>query len=110
VTLFPEGSTSPGDGLMEFKKTLLESAVRSRCRVLPVAIKYLAVDGARYDESTRDTVAWYGDMTFFPHLVRLAATKSIEVDRRADDRHGCGAFPDPRLAQAAGRRRQDQDR
>lgn len=79
VALFPEGTTSPGDRLLEFKKTLLEAAVRSRCRVRPVAIEYRAVDGAPYDSSNRDAVAWYGDMRFFPHLVRLAATRSIDV-------------------------------
>jgi 1-acyl-sn-glycerol-3-phosphate acyltransferase len=79
VTLFPEGTTSPGDRLLAFKKTLLEAAVRSRCRVRPVAIEYLAVDGAPYDSSNRDAVAWYGDMRFFPHLIRLAATRSIDV-------------------------------
>lgn len=79
VTLFPEGSTSPGDKLLEFKKTLLEAAIRSRCRVLPVTIEYLAVDEARYDETNRDDVAWYGDMTFFPHLLRFASRRSVDV-------------------------------
>lgn len=79
VTLFPEGSTSPGDKLLEFKKTLLEAAIRSRCRVLPVTIEYLAIDEARYDETNRDDVAWYGDMTFFPHLLRFAGRRSIDV-------------------------------
>ena len=79
VILFPEGTTSPGDRLLEFKKTLLEAAIRSRCRVHPVAIEYLAIDGVRYDSTNRDTVAWYGDMTFFPHLLRFASTRSIDV-------------------------------
>lgn len=79
VTLFPEGSTSAGDGLMEFKRTLLESAVRSRCLVLPLCLKYERVDERAYDASNRDQVAWYGEMTFFPHLWRLMSTKSIDV-------------------------------
>ena len=79
VTLFPEGSTSPGEGLMDFKKTLLESAIRSRCRVLPVCLKYEKVSGRRYDASNRDRVAWYGDMAFFPHLWRLMGTRSIDA-------------------------------
>jgi 1-acyl-sn-glycerol-3-phosphate acyltransferase len=79
VALFPEGTTSPGDGLLEFKRSLLESAIRSRCRVLPVCIRYERIDGQRYDQSNRDRVAWYGDMTFFPHLWQLMTTKSIDV-------------------------------
>ncbi len=69
VTLFPEGSTSDGHRLLPFKKTLLESAVRSSCRVVPVCLKYQVPEG----------VAWYGDMTFFPHLWQLMRIKSIEA-------------------------------
>jgi 1-acyl-sn-glycerol-3-phosphate acyltransferase len=79
VTLFPEGSTSCGDHLMEFKRTLLESAIRSRCRVLPLCVRYERIDGQRYDKGNRDLVAWYGDMTFFPHLWQLMTTRSIDV-------------------------------
>lgn len=80
VTLFPEGSTSPGDRLLDFKKTLLEAAVRSRCRVAPAVIRYTAIDGKAFDVTNRDAVAWYGDMTFLPHLLRLAATRSVDVE------------------------------
>ncbi len=69
VTLFPEGSTSNGEHLMEFKKTLLESAIRSSCRVVPVCL--------RYDQAPE--VAWYGEMTFFPHLWSLMQTKTIRA-------------------------------
>lgn len=69
VTLFPEGSTSNGEYLMEFKKTLLESAVRSRCRVVPVCIRY----------ERPHEIAWYGEMTFFPHLWSLMRTSGSKV-------------------------------
>lgn len=79
VALFPEGSTSPGDKLLEFKKTLLESAIRSRCRVLPLCVRYERIGGETYDLSNRDQVAWYGDMTFFPHFWRLMRLSSVEA-------------------------------
>lgn len=79
VTLFAEGSTSSGASLLDFKKTLLEAAVRSRCKVLPVAIRYEAINDCAFDASNCDAVAWYGDMTFFPHLLRLLATRSVDV-------------------------------
>ncbi len=69
VTLFPEGSTSNGEHLLEFKKTLLESAIRSSCRVVPVCL--------RYDQAHE--VAWHGEMTFFPHLWSLMQTRTIGV-------------------------------
>jgi 1-acyl-sn-glycerol-3-phosphate acyltransferase len=69
VTLFLEGSTSDGERLLEFKKSLLEAALRSSCRVIPICLEYERVS----------EVAWYGDMTFFPHLWRLMRSRTIEA-------------------------------
>jgi len=79
VVLFPEGTTSPGDRLLEFKQTLLESAVRSRCRVVPLCLRYERIDGHCFGTSNRDQVAWYGPMKFFPHFWQLMARRSIDV-------------------------------
>lgn len=79
VTLFPEGSTSSGEEILEFKRTLLEAALRSRCRVIPVCLRYERVDGRPYGLTNKDSVAWYGKMTFFPHLWRLMLLRSIDV-------------------------------
>ena len=79
VALFPEGTTSAGEQLLPFKKSLFEAAVRSRCQVVPVCIRYQTIDGQTFDASNRDTIAWYGSMQFFPHLWQLMMTKSVEV-------------------------------
>jgi len=79
VVIFPEGTTSAGDRLMEFKRSLLESAVRSRSRVIPLCLRYDGVDGQSFDASNRDQVAWYGDMKFFPHFWQLMSRRSIDV-------------------------------
>lgn len=79
VTLFPEGSTTHGQEMKPFKSTLLDAALKSRCQVVPVCLRYERVDGRAFDEENRDLVAWYGEMTFFPHLWRLMRAKSIDV-------------------------------
>lgn len=79
VTLFPEGSTTNGEEFLGWKSSLLESAMRSRCRVIPVCLRYDAIDGRPFGPANRDVVAWYGDMTFFPHLLRLLTVESIDV-------------------------------
>jgi 1-acyl-sn-glycerol-3-phosphate acyltransferase len=80
VMLFPEGSTSDGSRFLRFKSTLVEAAVRSRVKIAPICIRYTAVDGVPFGDANRDDVAWYGDMTFFPHLMRVLATRRIDCE------------------------------
>lgn len=80
VMLFPEGSTSDGSTFLRFKSTLVEAAIRSRAKVQPLSLRYLTVDGEPFGERNRDNVAWYGDMAFFPHLVRLLSTRRIDCE------------------------------
>ncbi len=73
VMFFPEGSTSDGGAFLDFKSTLLESALRTRSKVIALCLRYSDVE----------RVAWYGDMTFFPHFLGLirspAVTASLTV-------------------------------
>lgn len=80
VVFFPEGSTSNGEAFLPFKRPLLEAAVRSRARVLPVCVNYVSVNGEPVSDNTRDYVAWYGDMTFFPHLVKLLSLRHLHAE------------------------------
>ena len=68
VIVFSEGTTSNGKEVLLFKSTLFESVAYSGHTVCPVAIRY---------ES--DDIAWYGDMTFMPHLLKILSLKKINV-------------------------------
>lgn len=72
VVLFPEGTSSDGVQVLPFKPTLLQAALDTDSVIVPAAIFYHAEGGdvARH-------VCYWGDATFFPHLVRLAALKKI---------------------------------
>ncbi len=80
VALFPEGTTSNGDGVMPFKTPLISIAQRAGVNILPICMKYIKVNGEDISESNRDLVYYYGDMNFFDHFFKLLAVKSIEVE------------------------------
>lgn len=79
VVVFPEGTTSDGSHFLDFKKSLLESALRCRSQVTALCLKYESVDGEPFGGGNADKVAWYGDMTFMPHFKGLLRTRGIEA-------------------------------
>lgn len=79
VMIFPEGTSTNGHEILPFKKSLLMSAVEAKRRILPVAIRYVRIDGAPFDKVNCDKVAWYGDMTFADHFVGLCSLKSVKA-------------------------------
>ncbi len=79
VMLFPEGTSTNGDAVKEFRKSLFQTAILAQCPVLPLCINYKKLNGKEIDESNRDQLYWYGDMTFAPHFMKLLGSK-IEVE------------------------------
>jgi len=80
VALFPEGTTSNGDTVQPFKNSLMTAAVTTGTGLLPVCIRYRAVNGDLVDLTNRDALYYYGGTTFFQHLPRLLALRSIDVE------------------------------
>lgn len=80
VTLFPEGTTSNGDTVRPFKNSLLTAAISTGAAILPVCIRYRAVDGKAVTAENRDSVFYYGATTFFEHLPRLLALRAIDAE------------------------------
>lgn len=79
VVLFPEGTSTNGRTVKEFRKSLFQVPVNAGCPILPVCIKYKTIDGKAIDDSNRDLVYWYGDMDFAPHFMKLL-NRRIEVE------------------------------
>jgi 1-acyl-sn-glycerol-3-phosphate acyltransferase len=79
VLLFPEGTSTDGTGIRDFRRSLFQIALNVNCPILPVCIKYTKIDGEPITDSNRDLIAWYGDMTFAPHFLKLLNHK-IEVE------------------------------
>ncbi len=80
IMVYPEGTSSNGEKVLPFKKSLLMSAVNAEKDILPVCIKYREINGRPFSPENRDHVCWYGDMTFLPHFMELLKTKKVIVD------------------------------
>lgn len=59
ITLFPEGGTTPGEGVGPFKPFLFGAIGGSQVWVQPFTILYTRVDGRPLTHDTRDLVYWY---------------------------------------------------
>lgn len=75
VVIFPEGTSSDGSGVLPFYPSLLEPAVEAGVPITSAYLNYQVEQGT----VARD-VAYWGDMTFFPHLLRLLAVKKIAAE------------------------------
>ena len=74
VSIFAEGTSSPGDAVLPFRPALFEGAVTSRVPVLPAALGYrIPADPTL----VRERGCWWGEMEFAPHLLALAALPPI---------------------------------
>lgn len=80
VTLYPEGTSSDGQGLLPLKKTLMTSAAGTGVPIKPVVINFNKVNGEKVSSKWRNHICWYGEQTFFPSLFLMFELDSIEVD------------------------------
>ncbi len=84
VVLFPEGMTSPGLEVLQFRPPLLEHAASENIEVSYSAIRYRALKGK---EPAYKSVSWWGGTPLHKHLYLLASNKKIMVTIRfGDDR------------------------
>lgn len=69
VLLFPEGTTTRGDGVLPFKSALFEAAVRAGAPVVPLALGGVVEDGAPH------ALCWTGSTSLLAHLPTVAAAR-----------------------------------
>ncbi len=79
VILFPEGTTSDGNRVLEFKSSLLSTVENKHFLIQPVVIKYQHINGIPLNRWLKPSIAWYGDMELFGHLKNLINLFSIRV-------------------------------
>lgn len=80
VLIFPEGTSTNGDGVLPFKRSLLKAAISAEVDVQPLCLQYLKGDGTPLTITERDNVCWYGDAGFVPHLWRLLGMRKIRAN------------------------------
>jgi 1-acyl-sn-glycerol-3-phosphate acyltransferase len=74
VVIFPEGTSTGGGEVLPFYPSLFEPAIENG---VPITAAYLSyeVEGG----TVADDVAYWGTMTFFPHLLRLLRLRKIKA-------------------------------
>lgn len=79
VTIFPEATSTNGEAVIRFRKPLYNAAKFSNTHITPICLNYTHVNGKKISTQTRDSVCWYDDMTFFPHLMDFSSLRSLNV-------------------------------
>jgi 1-acyl-sn-glycerol-3-phosphate acyltransferase len=80
IALFPEGTSTNGETIKEFRKSLFQTSIIAQKPILPICVRYRTLDGKPIQtQEQRDIVCWYADMTFVPHFWKLMGHR-IEVE------------------------------
>ena len=73
VVLFPEGTTTDGSQVLRFHSSMLQTAIDAGVAVTPCAVRYEVSEGTEID------VAWWGEMTLAPHVLKLLARRWVRA-------------------------------
>ena len=79
VFIFPEGTTSDGNRVLDFKSSSFSALEGQNFSIQPIVIVYSDLNGIPINRWLRPVIAWYGDMDLKPHLLKLASLRSIKV-------------------------------
>lgn len=80
VTIFPEATSTNGDEVLRFRKPLFNAALFAKANVQPVVINYRKISRQKITKANRDTVCWYGDMSFAPHFLGFLKHHTFEIE------------------------------
>ncbi len=79
VFIFPEGTTSDGNRVLEFKSSSFSSVENQNFTIQPIVIVYSDLNGIPINRWLRPLIAWYGNMDLKPHLFKLVGLMSIKA-------------------------------
>jgi 1-acyl-sn-glycerol-3-phosphate acyltransferase len=77
VVLFPEGTSTDGSEILPFRSSLLAATAKTDIDVVPACLKYMTINSESFNSSNKDTICWYGDMSFAPHFLNLIKTEEL---------------------------------
>lgn len=80
VTLYPEGTSTNGEKILPFKKSLMTAAAGSGAPLLPIVLNYTHVNGEPMSDKWRDSVCWYGDISFEAAIWKMFAAREIVAE------------------------------
>lgn len=79
VCMFPEGTTSDGNRVLDFKSSSFSALENQKFLVQPIIIFYSDLNGIPINRWLRPVIAWYGDMDLKPHILKLVSLRSIKI-------------------------------
>lgn len=79
VLVFPEGTSTNGERLLPFQPIHFQAPLIARSGIVPVSIIYTRVNKEAFGPDNRDRVCWYGQVSFYQHLLSLLESGEIEV-------------------------------
>ena len=84
IVLFPEGTSSDGNRVLNFKSSLFAavSLADRETDVQTIALAYTYLGGVPLGRRTRPMVAWYGDMEMGSHVWSLLKAGPLDVHVR----------------------------
>lgn len=78
VVLYPEATSTNGEGILPFKRTLITAAAHAEVPVLPYVFNFREINGEKgFKLKYRDSVCWYGDISFVTAIWRAFGLKSL---------------------------------
>lgn len=80
ILVFPEGTSSNGEGVFPFKKAIFSSPILAETPILPITLRYKSVNKQPFSPENRDLVTWHSDMTFIDHFWGVLNLKGFEVE------------------------------
>ncbi len=82
VVLYPEATSTNGEAVLPFKKTLMMAGPQAARPIQPGCINFIEIDGEDFNLNTRDNVCWYGDMSFAEAMWNSLTSSSMKVEIR----------------------------
>ena len=79
VLIFPEGTTSDGNRVLDFKSSSFSALEKQKFLIQPIIIFYSDLNGIPINRWLRPVIAWYGDMDLKPHILKLVSLRSIKA-------------------------------
>jgi 1-acyl-sn-glycerol-3-phosphate acyltransferase len=76
LIFFPEGTSSTGAEVLPFKGSLFQIAVDAKIPVHTACLHYATPNN---QPPAFENVAWWGDMSFFPHLLQLVRIPRVQA-------------------------------
>lgn len=81
VILFPEGTSTDGKDVIRFKSSLFALTDHfPTLTIQPISLKYYDHKGQELDDTTRDCYAYYGDIIFGHHFMKMASSRGAKID------------------------------